>query len=227
LGSNTNINANKEDIPPGNRYFIDTEIPCSDPRGKKVSVLVDNVNSSLLANPQKQGLVYSMLSSLSKINPTSTIDPSRCVPVSVYINGSNSGDIVSRLVSSSDYSAIDPKAIAPLDLVSTTSATTLSTSTTTPSKSATTPSTSATPSTTATPSTSATSFQRITYTKPSTRTTSSNPIVSTDTSQSGFCSSTSCNTAVFHPISDRIVQFYLIGLVILLGYTVYRASIRK
>jgi len=258
-GANIDPNANIQTYLPGNRYFINTPITCSDPSNGSptMSILIDNVNGNLLANPQKQGLIYSMLTSLSKINPVSNFDPSHCRPVSVYINGSNTGESVSGWVSSSDYDAIDPQAIdkgnsfmsnpATITPATTTPATTTPATTTpaTTTPATTTPATTTPASTTPATTTPAT-------TTPATTTPATNPgfsipnlfgqsAVSRQTlakppfpispfifGESFTMMDTPASVSSHDdPMQDRIVQLYLFGLVVLSGYIVYRATFRK
>jgi hypothetical protein len=220
-GTNGTINANIQQVQPGNRYFIDTHTTCKDENSNihKRSILIDNVMSSTLANPQKQGLIYSILASLNNINPLSSIDSSFsvCKPVSVYINGSNRGATTSGWVSSTEYNKIDPQAInqgetaAANNPTATPSATPTATPSATPSATPTaTPS--ATP--TATPSATPTATPYTPWQPPSWQ----SPFIQ------GFCSSDTCLQNKTH---DTIVQFYLAGLVVLSGYIVYNAITRK
>lgn len=257
-GVNADPNANMQPYLPGNRYFIETPITCLDPTdiSPKMSILIDNVNSNLLANPQKQGLIYSMLTSLSKINPVSTFDPSRCVPVSVYINGSNSGESVSGWVSKSDYDAIDPKAIDrgnsfmsnPTPPETTLAVTTPTETTPTPTSAVTTRAvttpTAATPTPTAATPTAATPTETTpAATLPgfSMQNFFGRPAVSIPTLPNPafpippftfgetftMMDTTASVSSDDLPISDRIVQFYLFGLVVLSGYIMYRATLRR
>jgi hypothetical protein len=173
-GTSATPNANMQQYLPGNRYFLDTQSTCTDSCGnsQELSTLVDNVISSVLANPQQQGLMYSLLTVLQSINPLASVaDSSLCLPVSVYINGSNSGQTTTGWVSSTER--IDPQAIDTDSVIPNTIST--SPATTTP-------------------------------------------------SISGFCSNASCKE---DPLTDTIVQMYLLGLIVVSGFLVYRACIRK
>jgi len=106
-------NANKKQSLPGGRYFMDTNTTCSDACGNThpLSVLIDNVNTSQVNESPGQGLLYSLLSSLTLFNPSDTVDlTSVCVPVSVYMNDYPNAGIVRGYIASTQVGLIDPRA---------------------------------------------------------------------------------------------------------------------
>jgi len=218
VGTSSIPNANIQQIQPGNRYFLDTQNTCVDSSGnlRPLTTLVDNVMSSDLANPQKQGLMYSVIASLNRISPASSVmDSSLCKPASVYTNGSNAGLTTSGWVSSTEYNTIDPQAISQSGIT-----VFLTNSTPIPTTSA--PTTSA-------PTTSAPTTSSPTTSSPTTSApTTSAPTIPYTPWQppfmQGFCSSDTCLQNKTH---DTIVQVYLAGLVALAGYIVYSAITRK
>lgn len=127
----------------GNRYFLDTYNQCQDSSGTihDRSILIDNVLASSISNPTNQGnqgLLYSILASLENINGSSffqnaTMPPPGpgsvpssapgtssgppplplCIPISVYIDGTNTTATKTAWVIPSDMANIDTTAIAP------------------------------------------------------------------------------------------------------------------
>jgi hypothetical protein len=119
LFSGSTPNANKKQSLPGGRYFMDTNTTCSDYSGNThpLSVLIDNVNTSQVNSFPGQGLLYSLLSSLTLFNPMETVDLSSiCLPVSVYINDSSNAGMVTGYITSTQYQGIDPRAIGPVGI---------------------------------------------------------------------------------------------------------------
>jgi len=112
-------NANKKQSLPGGRYFMDTNTTCSDACGNThpLSILIDNVNTSQVNGSPGQGLLYSLLSSLTLFNPSDTVDlTSVCVPVSVYMNDSSNAGMASGYITLTQYQGVDPRAIGPVGI---------------------------------------------------------------------------------------------------------------
>ena len=124
---------------PGNRYFLNTKTPCKDASGKLQdrSVLIDNVLQSKVNKSNNNGLLYSLFSSLDNIasssifrvqdvcgttplylsssSPSSTgtnmgSNLPTCAPVTVYIDGTQTG-VTSAYLTQSDIQEVDPLAI--------------------------------------------------------------------------------------------------------------------